>query len=151
MLIFGGGLELKVEGYIDLDFMADVDDEKSISRCIFLCNGGAVSWKNFKQSIISDSTMEVEYITTFEAAKNTFWFKKFIAELGVMPSNVITLHYNNNGTIALAKELRSHQKSKYIERQFHIMCEYLEKKFVEMQRVNSASNVADRLTKSLSH
>ena len=26
LLIFGGGSELKVEGYIDSDFIADVDD-----------------------------------------------------------------------------------------------------------------------------
>ena len=43
ILIFGGGSELKVEGYTDSDFMADVDDRKSILGCIFLCNDGAVS------------------------------------------------------------------------------------------------------------
>ena len=31
MLDFGGGSELKVKGYIDSDFMVDVDDRKSIS------------------------------------------------------------------------------------------------------------------------
>ena len=48
MLVFGRGLELKVEGYIDLDFMANVDDKKFTSGCIFLCNDGVVSWKSFK-------------------------------------------------------------------------------------------------------
>ena len=52
--------------------MADVDDRKSTSKCIFLCNDGAVSWKSFKQPIIADSIMEVEYIATSEAAKEAF-------------------------------------------------------------------------------
>ena len=43
MLVFGGESKLKVEGYIDSDFMADIDDRKSTLRCIFLCNGGVVS------------------------------------------------------------------------------------------------------------
>ena len=47
--------------------------------------------------------MEAEYITTSEATKKVFWFKKFIAELGVMPSDAIALHCNNNGAIALTK------------------------------------------------
>ena len=132
MLIFGGGLELKVERYIDSDFMTDVDDRKSISRCIFLCNGGAISWKSFKQPIITDSIMEAEYVAVSETAKEAFWFKKFIALLGVMTSDAIALHCDNNGIIALVKELRSHQKFKHVERQFHIICEYLEKMFVKV-------------------
>ena len=42
-LIFGGESELKVEGYIDSDFMTDVDNRKSTSGYIFLYNGGSIS------------------------------------------------------------------------------------------------------------
>ena len=115
MLVFGGGSELKVERYIDSDFMTDIDDRKSTLEYIFLCNGGMISWKNFKQSIIAYTTIEVEYITASEATKEVFWFKKFIVELGVMPLDAIALHCDNNGTIALTKEPKSHQKSKHIE------------------------------------
>ena len=66
--------------------------------------------------VFSDSTIEAEYIAPLEAAKKAFWYKKFAAELGVMSSDVIPLYYDNNGAIALAKEPRSHQKSKHIER-----------------------------------
>ena len=48
LLVFGGGSKLKVEGYINSDFMTDIDDRKSTSGCIFLCNDGAVSWRSFK-------------------------------------------------------------------------------------------------------
>ena len=58
-LIFEGGSELKVKGYTDSNFISDVDDRRSTSGCIFLCNGGSVSWKSFKQPIIADSTLEV--------------------------------------------------------------------------------------------
>ena len=83
-LIFDEGSELKVEGCTDSDFMTDIDDRKSISRCIFLCNSGTISWKSFKQLIIADSTMEAKYITVSKAAKEAFWFKKFVTELDVM-------------------------------------------------------------------
>ena len=95
--------------------MTDVDNRKSTSRCIFFCNDGVVSWKSFKQPIVIDSIMKAEYIATSKAVKEVFWFKKFIAELGVMLSNVITLYCNNNNAIALTREPRSHQKFKHIE------------------------------------
>ena len=114
-LIFGEGSELKVEGYIDSDFMFDVDDKKSTSGCILLYNSGSVSWKSFKQSVTADSTMKAKYIVISKAIKKVYWYKKFAAKLDVMPSDAIVLYYNNNDIIALAKEPRSHQKSKYIE------------------------------------
>ena len=42
LLVFGNG-ELQVQGYTDLDFMSDIDDRKSTSESLFVCNGGAVS------------------------------------------------------------------------------------------------------------
>ena len=139
-----------MEGYIDLDFMTYIDDRKPTLGCIFLCNGGSISWKSSKQPVIADSTMEVEYITVSEATKEIFWYKMFITELDVMSSDAIALHCDNNGAIALAKKSKSHQKSKHIERWFHIIHEYLEKKFVEVWRINSVQNMVDLLTKPLS-
>ena len=82
---------------------------------MFIYNDGAVSWKSFKQPIIVDSTLEVEYVAASDFVKEGFWFKKFIVKLGIMTSDAIPLYHNNNGAIALAKELRSHQKSKHIK------------------------------------
>ena len=96
--------------------MSDIDDRKSTSESLFICNGGAVSWKSSKHTMIADSTIEAKYIAASKAVKEAFWYKKFIAELGVMSSDAIPLYCDNNGTIALAKEPRSHQKSKHIER-----------------------------------
>ena len=42
-LVFGGGSELQVERYTDLDFVSDPDDRKSTSEYVFVCNDGAVS------------------------------------------------------------------------------------------------------------
>ena len=64
-----------------------------------------------------------------------------------MTSDAILLYCDNNGAVALAKELRSHQKSKHIEWRYHIIRNYLEKKHVEVRRVDSADNMTDPLTK----
>ena len=71
LLIFGNG-ELQVQRYTDLNFMSDVDDRKLIFESLFVCNGGAVNWKNSKQTVIVDSTMEAEYIAASEATKKAF-------------------------------------------------------------------------------
>ena len=102
---------LKVEGYTDLSFLSDIDDSKSNSGYVYTLNRGVVWWKSSKQDTTTNSTTKVKYITTIKAAKEGVWMKKFITDLGVMPSNKeqIPLYCNNNGAIAQTKELKSHQ------------------------------------------
>ena len=93
--------------------------------------------------------MEAEYIAASEAMKEILWYKKFTIEIEVMPSDAIPLYCDNNSAIALAKESRSHQKSKHINRQYYLIRNYLEKGYVKVKRVDSADNAVDPLTKPL--
>ncbi|XP_070052318.1 secreted RxLR effector protein 161-like [Nicotiana tomentosiformis] len=67
-LIYGDS-ELKLEGYTDASFSSDKDDSKSFLGYVFTFNGGAVSWKSFKQVTVADSMTEAEYIAASETAK----------------------------------------------------------------------------------
>ena len=109
VLTYGGG-DLQLTSFTDYDFQSDMDDRNSISKFVFTCNGGAVSWKSSKQSITTDSTTEAEYIAASNVAKEAVWIQKFITKLGVVPSNesAVPLFYDNNRAIALAKEPMSH-------------------------------------------
>ncbi|KAG8498488.1 hypothetical protein CXB51_005003 [Gossypium anomalum] len=150
-LIYGGEEELSVKGYTDASFQTDKDDSRSQSDFVFCLNDGAVSWKSSKQSTVADSTTEAEYIAASEAAKEAVWIKKFITELGVVPSisDAIELRCDNNGDIAQAKEPRSHQRSKHILRRYHLIREIIDRGDVEICRVPTDDNIADPLTKPL--
>ncbi|KAL8116619.1 hypothetical protein AgCh_022965 [Apium graveolens] len=106
-LVYGGEEKLVVKGYTDASFQTDRDDTVSQSGFVFCLNGGAVSWKSSKQKTVADSTKEAEYIATCEAAKEAVWIRKFISDLGVVPSiaDPIDLYCDNNGAIAQAKTL----------------------------------------------
>lgn len=152
-LVYGGfESELVVTGYTDSSFQTDNDDFRSQSGYVFCLNGGAISWKSSKQDTVADSTTEAEYIAASEAAKEAVWMKKFIEELGVVPSiaNPVDLYCDNNGAIAQAKEPRSHQRSKHILRRFHLIREIIARGDIKICRVDSDDNVADPLTKPLS-
>ena len=88
---------------------------------MFTLGGGAISWKSVKQSCIVDSTMEAEYVTACEAAKEAVWLKKFLFDLGVMRMEQvpITLFCENSGAVAQSKDPRNHKKGKHIERKYH--------------------------------
>ncbi|KAK1424219.1 hypothetical protein QVD17_19540 [Tagetes erecta] len=151
-LIFGGvEEELTVRCYTDASFQTDRDDSRSQSGFVFTLNGGAVSWKSSKQSVVADSTTESEYIAASDAAKEAVWMKKFITDLDVVPSirKPIEIFCDNTGAIAQAKEPRSHQKARHIHRKFHLIREIVERGDIMISKVNTDQNLADPFTKPM--
>ncbi len=72
-------------------------------------------------------------------------------ELAVVPSieSAVSLYFDNNGAVIQAKEPRSHQKFKHIERHYHIIREIVERGDVAMQKIASAEKLADSFTKPM--
>ena len=76
-----------------------------------------------KQSCVSDSTMEAEYVAASEAVKEAIWFCNFLRDLEVIPNleQPMIIYCDNSGAVANSKELRSHQRGKHIERKFYLI------------------------------
>ncbi|KAL5573469.1 hypothetical protein UlMin_023066 [Ulmus minor] len=67
MLTYRRSSHLEVIEYLDSDYAGCIDKRKSTFSYLFLLAGGAISWKSVKQSVITVSTMEAEFVTCFNA------------------------------------------------------------------------------------
>ncbi|PKA59453.1 Retrovirus-related Pol polyprotein from transposon TNT 1-94 [Apostasia shenzhenica] len=56
-------------GYVDSNYVGDLDKRRSTTGFIFTLGGGSISWKATLQNIVALSTTKTEYIATVEAAK----------------------------------------------------------------------------------
>ncbi|KAK1648791.1 hypothetical protein QYE76_066596, partial [Lolium multiflorum] len=99
-----------------------------MSGYVFILNGVAISWCSSKQCTVVKSSTESEYIAASEASSEAVWMKRFIVELGVVPSALdpLVIYCDNMGAIANAQEPRSHKKLKHIKLRFHSIREYIE-------------------------
>ena len=151
-LVYGGKRELVVEGYSDASFANDCDDTRSQSGYVFILNGGAVCWRSFKQSTTADSTTQSEVMAAAEASKEGVWIKKFIEELGVVPSSEgpLELFCDNSGAIAQIKEPKAHHKIKHMDRKYFVIRDFIDEGRIKLLKVDTDSNTADPLTKPLS-
>ena len=113
-----------------------------------MLNGGAFSWKSFKQATTADSTTEAKYIAAAEATKEAVWIRSFLIGLDVMPrtSDLVSLLCDNTGAVALAQEPRFHNRSKHILNRYNLI---RDRGDVEIKRVSTNDNMADPLTKAL--
>src|SRR3954471_12677576 len=126
-LVYGGEEEPVAKCYVHVSFNTDPDDSKSQFGYVFIMNGKAVSWRSSKQPVVAGSTTEAKYVAASEAAQEAVWMKEFISELGVVASALdpMVIYCDNNGSIANAKEPRSHKNSKHIKRRFHSTREHV--------------------------
>ncbi|EOY03851.1 Uncharacterized protein TCM_019054 [Theobroma cacao] len=61
---------LEVVSYSDSNFVGCVNSQKSTSRYGFIFAGKAMSWRSAKQTLTATSTMEVEFVSCFEATSH---------------------------------------------------------------------------------
>ena len=104
-----------------------------------------------KQSCVSDSTMEAEYVAALEAVKEAVWLRNFLRDLEVIPNleQPMVVYCDNSGAVANSKEPRSHQRGKHIERKFHLVRDIMECEDVTVCKIKSEDNLADTFIKTL--
>nr|GEX70985.1 hypothetical protein [Tanacetum cinerariifolium] len=117
----------------------------------FQQNSGAMVWKSSKQSTTVQHATEAEYIVASEATKEAVWIRKFIDELGVVPSNdyPIKMNCDNSATIIMAKESKIQKGARHFMRKYHYVRECIETGKIDIVKVHTDDNLADPFTKAL--
>ncbi|GJX16474.1 zinc finger, CCHC-type containing protein [Tanacetum coccineum] len=72
-----------LEAYSDASWINHVEDSSSTSGWVFLLGGGAISWGFKKQTCITGSTMESEFVALAAAGKEAEWLRNLIHEIPI--------------------------------------------------------------------
>jgi hypothetical protein len=110
---------------------------------------GAVTWSSKKQQIIALSSTESEYIGQTHMLKEILWIRQFLGELTADFNHPTILYSDNQGAIALAKNIKFHARSKHINIRYHFIHEAVENQQVNLTYVPTAKNIADVFMKLL--
>ncbi|KAH9140653.1 hypothetical protein AeRB84_015124 [Aphanomyces euteiches] len=135
--------------YCDADFANDLNDSKSISGFVIMFAGAAVVYASKKQSLVGQSTTEVEYIAAAEAAKSIVWFTELLVKLRCTRQEPITLFVDNQSAIQVAQRTSAHGRTKHIRLRYHFLKDLVEEDVIRLQYISTDDQIADALTKSL--
>ena len=72
-----------LKAHVDVDWGGCVETRHSTSGYIITINGGPISWKSQKQTVIALSSAESEYIAMSSCAKQVTWLRRILWEIGV--------------------------------------------------------------------
>lgn len=93
--------------YIDSNFARDPEDCKLLIDYYFFLNRTIVLWSSKKQWTIFILTTKAKYIALGHMAREEVWIKRFINKFELEVTKKITLHGNNQMSIALTKKVES--------------------------------------------
>nr|CAN61066.1 hypothetical protein VITISV_004412 [Vitis vinifera] len=143
--------QLELIGYSDSDFAGCQDSRRSTSGYIYLLAGGAISWRSAKQTLVTSSTMEAEFVACYEASNQGIWLRNFVTGLRVLDGieRPLKIFCDNKSAVLYSNNNRSSTKSKYIDIKFLVVKEKVQSGQISIEHIGTNSMIADPLTKGL--
>src|SRR6266481_4007639 len=106
-----------------------------------------------RNSLLSPSRTEAEYVALTHGSKDMLWIQKLLSELHPFVDfrPPIDLYCNNQGAICLSKDLTFHGHTKHIDVHFHFIRQMISMGAISLKYCPTEDMIADIFTKSLAH
>ncbi|KAI3827813.1 hypothetical protein L1987_01898 [Smallanthus sonchifolius] len=128
------GSNFDFNAYTDSDFSGCCLDRKSTTGgCQFLGNR-LVSWQCKKQTTVSMSTCEAEYIAAASCCSQILWIQQQLRDYGLNFTGTPML-IDNNATMSITNNPVKHSKTKNIEIRYHFIRDCTEKRLIELVKM----------------
>ena len=137
-------------GYVDSDWAGCPDSRKSTSGYALMLNGAAISWKSKRQSVIALSSAEAEFVAASSMVQEVIYIRRILERMGFPQPEPTPVFEDNRTCIAWSEgSVGGSDRAKHIDLRAHFVHDAVDKKFLKLVPIDSASNVADQLTKPL--
>ncbi|GKD60057.1 zinc finger, CCHC-type containing protein [Tanacetum coccineum] len=140
-----------LEDYTDSSWISNTEENSSTSGWVFLLGGGAISWASKKQTCITGSTMESEFVALAAAGKEAEWLKNLLIEIPLWfkPMAYISICCDSAATLAKAYSQMYNGKSRHLGVRYSMIHELITNGVVSIECVRSQQNLTDHLMKGL--
>ena len=151
-LVYKRSGELTLGCYIDASFNCHHDAKGHTGFVIFPDKTGSsgVIYKSIKQKRVADSSAEAELMALHESVQYLVYISGLYEELGYLQQK-IPVYQDNQATIQMAssESIIFKGKSKFINRKYFGIYQYVEDGTIQLIYVDTDRNVSDYLTKAL--
>nr|GEY82355.1 putative ribonuclease H-like domain-containing protein [Tanacetum cinerariifolium] len=136
-----------LEAYTNSDYAgASLDMKFTTGGCQFF-GSRLISWQCKKQTVVGNSTTEVEYVAASNCRGQILWIKNQMLDYGYNFMNT-KIFIDNEITICIVKYPVFHSKTKNIDIRHHFIRDSYEKRLIQVIKIHIDHNIADLLTKA---
>ena len=107
-----------------------------------------MSWTSKKQTSVSTSTVEVEYMAAASCCAQILWMKNQLLDYGVKYEKT-PIFCDNTSAILITQNPVIYSRTKHIDVRYHFIRDHIEKENVELHFIPTENQLADIFTKPL--
>ena len=150
-------------GWVDSDWAADKETRRSHTGYVLMLNGGAISWKSRRQSSVSLSTSEAEYVAASQCAQEVVYLREILRECHYEQPEPTMVYEDNRACLLMSENPVSRERSRHVDpiqrmvadMSRHVAIRYMFVRelvglgVIKLVLCSTQKMVADALTKSL--
>lgn len=121
---------------------------RSTHGFIVFLYGNPISWASRRQSCVATSTCHAEYMALGVAAQESIWIQTLLRDI-FTKDFITTMRCDNTAAIKVANDLHLTKRLHHVTREFHYVNEQIHDGNLIIEWIDSPSQKADILTKSL--
>ncbi|KAD2804685.1 hypothetical protein E3N88_38062 [Mikania micrantha] len=126
--------EFQLFAYSDSDFGGcNLDRKSTTGGCQYL-GDRLVSWQCKKQTTVSTSTAEAEYVAASSCCSQVIWMQQQLLDYGL---NFLDspIYCDNEAALQIVKNPVQHSKTKHIDIRIHFIRDCFERKLIHLEKV----------------
>lgn len=136
-------------GYSDADYANDKETRRSTSGFVIMWGNSPITWKCQRQSLVTLSTTEAEYISGTEMVKKIIPLKSMMTELGLIEDKPVKVFIDNKSTVNIVNNEQGQERTKHIDVREKWLNEHHDAGNICVEHVSGEEQRADILTKPL--
>jgi hypothetical protein len=142
-------LQLNLHAFADAAFADDVLTRHSTGGHVIFYGGGLVHWKTRKQTIVTLSSTEAEFINLTPTGLAVKWIKQILTEAGCPQSEPLILFTDSANARKVVLNPLNSARTRNIDVHYKWIIQEVDRKVFKLEHIAGTEMVADGLTKPL--
>ena len=139
----------ELHSYMDGTWASCLKTRRSFSGMCLRLAGGTVAYKSKLQPTVAQSSTESEFMSATDCGKMILYVRSVMWDLGI-PQHAATIAYeDNDACTAMANARKPTTRTRHMDTKYHVLCEWVERDLIKLERVDTSQNLADHFTKQL--
>jgi hypothetical protein len=112
--------------------------------------GAVVAYKTQLQDTIATSSTKSEFMAAYKLGKMLLYMRSILWDLNVPQEDASQLYKDNDACTAMANTQKPTSCTCHMDIRYHVLCKWVERDLIVLERVDTMINKADHFTKLLS-
>ena len=134
----------------DADWASCLRTRRSFTGSLIKLAGAAVAYKTQLQATILTSSTELEFMAAYKLGKALLYICSLLWDLNIPQEAASLIYEYNDACTDMANAQKPTSRTRHMDIRYNVLCEWVERDLIVLERVDTRINEADHFTKLLS-